>query len=126
MPVGGERGEGEMSEERLYIANAFSLGMLETSPTKEVLLRIKEIDVAMASEMLRSRQFISAVGHESTSQLMTRLLGVEVPFNRVPIKLQKKDRLIVFQLLTRLEEGKVLSDEELRKLPYKFYVVEVL
>jgi hypothetical protein len=115
-----------MSEERLYIANAFSLGMLETSPTKEVLLRIKEIDVAMASEMLRSRQFISAVGHESTSQLMTRLLGVEVPFNRVPIKLQKKDRLIVFQLLTRLEEGKVLSDEELMRLPYKFYVVEVL
>jgi len=28
-------------KQRLYIANAFSLGMLETSPTKEVLLRIK-------------------------------------------------------------------------------------
>ena len=49
-----------------------------------------------------------------------------MPFNRVPIKLQKKDRLIVFQLLTRLEEGKVLSDEELMRLPHKFYVVEVL
>ena len=110
-----------------YVANAFSIQMLETTETtKEILLRIKEIDIQTVSEMLKTGPFISAVGHESTSRLMTRLLGVEVPFNRVPIKLRRGDRLIVFQLLTRLEEGKVLSDEELRKIQYKFYEVEIV
>jgi hypothetical protein len=125
VPVGGERGEGEMSEERLYIANAFSLGMLETSPTKEVLLRIKEIDVETVKAML-TQPFISAVGHESTAKLLTALLGVEVPYNRIQVRLQKGDRLLVFQLLTRLEEGKVLDEDELRRLPHKFYIVEVV
>jgi hypothetical protein len=112
-----------MSEERLYVANAFSLSMLDD---REVLLRIKEIDITMASEMLRSRQFISAVGHESTAKLLTALLGVEVPYNRIQVRLQKGDRLLVFQLLTRLEEGRVLDEDELRRLPHKFYIVEVV
>jgi hypothetical protein len=34
--------------------------------------------------------------------------------------------LIVFQLTGRLPEGKVLTEEELRQLQYKFFVVEVV
>jgi hypothetical protein len=28
--------------------------------------------------------------------------------------------------MTRLEEGRILNDEELRQIQYKFYLVEVL
>jgi hypothetical protein len=108
--------------QRLYIANAFSLGMLPG----EVYLRVKEIDAQTTSEILKSQQFISAVGHESTAKLLTALLGVEIPYNRIQVRLQKGDRLLVFQLLTRLEEGRVLDEDELRRLPHKFYIVEVV
>jgi hypothetical protein len=111
-----------MSQQRLYIANAFSLGMLPG----EVYLRVKEIDAQTTSEILKSQQFISAVGHESTAKLLTALLGVEIPYNRIQVRLQKGDRLLVFQLLTRLEEGRVLDEDELRRLPHKFYIVEVV
>jgi len=111
-----------MSQQRLYVANAFSLGMLTS---KETYLMVKEVDIETAKSMLKGG-FISAIGHQSTAQLLSALLGVDISFNRLPIKLQKGDKVLVFQLLTRLEEGRILSDEELRQLQYKFFVVEVL
>jgi hypothetical protein len=107
----------------LYLANAFSLGMLTG---KEVLLKIKEVDLETVKSMLKAQPFMSAVGHESTARVLSKLLDIEIPFSRVPIKLQQRDKLIVFQLLTRLEEGRVLSEEELKQLQYKFFVVEVV
>jgi Domain of unknown function (DUF1874). len=110
-----------MSQQRLYVANAFSLSML----SKESYLMVKEVDIETVKAML-TQPFISAVGHESTAKLLTALLGVEVPYNRIQVRLQKGDRLLVFQLLTRLEEGRVLDEDELRRLPHKFYIVEVV
>ena len=119
-----------MSEQkrRLFVANAFSLSMLDDSmlDDEEVYLKIKEIDIETVKVMLKTEQFVSAIGHESTSRVLTMLLGTLVPYNRIQVKLQKGDKVLVFQLLTRLEEGKILSDEELRQLQYKFFVVEVL
>jgi hypothetical protein len=86
---------------------------------------VKEVDIETVKAML-TQPFISAVGHESTAKLLTALLGVEVPYNRIQVRLQKGDRLLVFQLLTRLEEGRVLDEDELRRLPHKFYIVEVV
>ena len=64
--------------------------------------------------------FTSAVGHEGTASLMSRLTGVEIPVNRVSIKMEAGDQAIVFRVLTRLPEGKVLSEEELQTIPYEF------
>jgi len=67
---------------------------------------------------------VSAVGHESTAKLLSQLLGIEIPVNRIEIKIEYGDKLIVFQLLQRLPEGKVLSEEELRQLQFRFLIVE--
>ena len=107
----------------LYVSNAFSLGMLQFS---EVTLKVTEVSVQSVKELLQSQTFTSAVGHQGTADIVTSLLNVAVPMNRVSIKLQKGDTLVVFQLLTRVEEGRVLSKEELEKLPFKFFLVEVL
>jgi len=69
---------------------------------------------------LRSYPFTSAIGHEGTANLLSRLTGVSIPVNRVPIKMIVGDTAIVFRLLTRLPEGKVLSEEELKQFPYEF------
>jgi hypothetical protein len=71
-------------------------------------------------KLLHEKTFVSAVGHEGTANLMTRLIGIPIPVNRTAIKMAKWDVAIVFRLLTRLPEGKVLSEEELAQLPYEF------
>ena len=69
--------------------------------------------------------FISAVGHESTSVLLTEILGVEVPFNRIAVSAKPGDIIIHFVLKTRLPEGKVLNLQELQNLDYDFVISQV-
>jgi len=105
----------------VYLSNAFSLSML----TSDVLLRVKELSINEVRDLLKE-SFMSAVGHESTAQLLSQLLDISVPVNRVSISLRPSDKLVVFQLLTRLPEGKVLTLDELKQLKYKFYLVEIV
>jgi hypothetical protein len=90
------------------------------------VIRIEEIDTDTARNIVRESEVASAVGHEATAKILSTLLGVRVDFNRVPIKLNKGDSAIVFQLLTRLPEGKILSEEEIWGLGFKLYLVEVV
>ncbi len=106
----------------VYLANAFSLGMIANLPT--VLIRVTEIPIEVAREY--AKDAVSVVGHEATAVLLSQLLEWPVSVNRATIQLKPGDVLIVFQLLERLPEGKVLSEEELRKLKFKFFLVEVL
>ncbi len=106
----------------VYLGNAFSLNMLNAP---EVQLKISEISLQEAKNIL-SGGFISAVGHQATADVLSKLLDIPVLFNRIEVKLQKGDVLIVFQLLKRLEEGKVLTEEEIKSLPYKIMKVEVM
>ena len=104
----------------VYIANAFALSMIEG----DAILRIKEISKEEVKEILTKEGFVSAVGHQSTAEILSQLLDINIPFNRVQIKITSSDKLIVFQLLVRLEEGKILSKEEISKLPFKFFLIE--
>jgi hypothetical protein len=106
----------------VYLGNAFSLNMLNAP---EVQLKVSEISLQEAKNIL-SGGFISAVGHQATADILSKLLDIPVLFNRIEVKLQKGDVLIVFQLLKRLEEGKVLTEEEIKNLPYKIMKVEVM
>jgi len=107
----------------LYISNAFSIGMIQD---KEVTLKVTEVSTETVKSLLQAKSWTSAVGHQGTSDILTNLLNIEVPMNRIALKLQKGDMLIVFQLLVRLEEGKVLTKEEIEQLPFKFFTVEVI
>ena len=111
----------------VYITNAFSLGMLAKAPTT---ITVEEIDVSSARKIVgaaRERgELVSAVGHEATAKLLTGILGEDVAYNRVPIKLTDGDVVVVFQLLDRIPEGKILSVEEIRAMKYKFYLVRVV
>jgi len=111
----------------VFLTNAFSLGMLPASP-QPLTLRVRVISLEEVKSLLREG-FVSAVGHASTAEVITLLTGIEVPVNRISISLSPGDRLIVFQLRTRLEEGRVLNEEEVKALHEQgltsFYIVEV-
>jgi len=97
---------------RLYVGNAFSVSML----SGDTIVEFKRISLEKARELVRNREFISFVGHPSTAEVMTKLLGVEVSANRVPVELDLGDEVLVMSLNQRLPEGKVLNREELEEL----------
>lgn len=67
--------------------------------------------------------FVSAIGHEGAARFLTRLLGVEVPVNRVAVVMLVGDAALVLRLTRRLPEGVVLSDAELVLWPYEFGLI---
>ena len=104
-----------------YLSNAFSISML-TEP--ESTLRFRKVTVEEARSLLDSKSWSSCVGHGDMAQIVSGLLGLEVPANRVSVSLNQGDMLIAAQYIgPRLPEGTT-------KLPpganIVFYVVEVV
>jgi hypothetical protein len=110
---------------KVVLANAFSLSMLPMSSTETTILKVKEASIEEIKELL-SRGFESAIGHESTAAFLTKLLGVEVKAERKQVTIDANTILVVFQLLSRLPEGRVLTEEEIASVKYKFYVVGIV
>lgn len=105
--------------QKIILANAFSLSMISDP---EYSLSVKEISEDEVKNYL-SRGFESAIGHESTAQLLTTKLGVEVPFNRISVALDKDTILIVAQLMGPRKEYKDMTSEEIEKYPIKYFLV---
>ena len=85
---------------------------------------LKDISLEVAKEIIKNNSFISAVGHKSTSEILTNLLDVEVPMNRIEFKQEQNQVALVFKLNGRPEEGKILTKEEIEGIGYKFQVLK--
>jgi hypothetical protein len=89
---------------KIYLANAFSLQMLDLSLAHEIKVTpLTDID---AIEFLSVNGWESAIGHEDTAKVVENYINLYVPYNRISISLKKGDILIVAQLVGgRLPEG---------------------
>ena len=85
---------------KTYLANAFSLQMLDLSSATSVDI------VPVTMEEVAASGFESVVGHLDTANVLTTLLGVEVPMQRASVRLESHDILYVAQVTGgRLPEG---------------------
>lgn len=88
----------------LYLANAFSLNMLD-----RLLLRspvIVPLEFESVKDSLQHESFTSVVGHPDTAALFSALLEIPVTCNRATVRLKRGDILIVGQYTgPRLQEG---------------------
>lgn len=117
--------EFKMKNNNVILANAFSVQMLNLSdliwetPVTFTLLSLDD-----AKEIL-SNGFTSAIGHADTAQVVSGLLGMDVPANRISISLESgKDTLIIAQIMGgRLPEGATTIPDGMR---IDFIKVEVL
>ena len=104
-----------------YLSNAFSLNMLSGNATVDV----REVSLDQVKDLL-STQFTSAIGHAATSDYIRAVTGLDVNVNRIAITLNHGDQLLVLQMLSRLPEGVVLTQDEVTKIPHKLYLVTVV
>ncbi|CAC87312.1 hypothetical protein [Sulfolobus islandicus rod-shaped virus 2] len=98
---------------KVYLANAFSINMLSKFPIK---VTIDKIDRLEFCTNIDNEEIINAIGHDATIQLINSLCDTKLEKNRIEIKLDKNDKLYIIQISQRLEEGKILSLEEILKL----------
>jgi hypothetical protein len=78
-----------------------------------------EISLEEAQEAVKDG-FDSAVGHQSTCEVLSTLLEVNVPLNRVQYEQKTGDTALVFKLNGRPEEGKILTAEEINSIGFSF------
>ena len=62
----------------------------------------------------------SAIGHQSTADLLSMLLEFPVGVNRIEFKQTTDDVALVFKPKQRVGEGRVLTREELEAIGYEF------
>ena len=76
---------------------------------------------------MKTRPFVSAVGHESTAKLFSLTTGVDVKPSRLQVKMAPGDDAIVFWLNKRQPEGVVIDTiEELNRIGYSFGLLSML
>ena len=82
--------------------------------------KYEPISLDTAKEMVQNNPFQSAIGHDSTSQIISTLLGVNCPVNRILYKQQIGELALVFKLNGRPSEGKILTVDELEAIGYEW------
>jgi hypothetical protein len=97
------------------------LGVLNTSiVTRDGWYRLETITLEEAKALVASSELDSAVSHESTAEILTTLLGVEIPVSRQLFEQRPGQRALVFKLRGRLETGRELTTQELEEIGFDF------
>ena len=105
------------------------LAMLNTTiATTNGVFKITDLSLEQARQLAMENKdnILSAIGHEATAQVMTTLLGVEVPTNRIVFAQEKGQKAIVLKMNGRIPEGVVLTVEDMEKIEYSFKLMEKL
>lgn len=97
------------------------LALLNTTiATTDGLYSVRTITLAEARQkFLLAEEIDSAIGHESTAQIMSALLGGEVKVNRQQFAQERGQKALVFKLKGRAPEGVILSVEEIESIGYE-------
>jgi hypothetical protein len=109
----------------LYVLNSLVIPLNWQADSYTV--KIKRIDVNQARQLVNQNQFISAIGHESTAKLLSMLLEIDIPTNRIQVEMISGDIGLHFVLKKRLPEGKIIEDiQELQEIGFDLIMSEVL
>lgn len=86
---------------------------------------LKDIALETARQLVsdNTNNLDSAIGHASTAEIMTTLLGVDIPVNRQMFLQDVGQAALVFKLNGRPEEGKILTAAEIESIGYKFQLL---
>jgi hypothetical protein len=106
---------------KLYILNTLVIPIDFDKIPKAIIL-VEKISLNEARELILRHKdnMVSAIGHQATAILLSKLLQYNIPYNRINVYFNTGDIGLHFFLKTRIEEGKILNLQELEKLDYWF------
>ena len=81
------------------------------------------ISLESVIERMTDNQTLSAIGHESTADVITTLTGITVKMNRISVDMQIGDSAIVFKLDARPPEGAILDQKELERIGFSWGLI---
>ena len=84
---------------------------------------LKDITLQEARELIQNNEWQSAVGHQSTADVLTTLLETKIPENRVPFEQSTGETALIFKLNGRPAEGQILTAEEIHQMGFKFQIL---
>jgi len=95
--------------------------------SEKAVVEFKKITAEEAREVVKKAdQVTSAVGHASTAEVYSEVLGTTIEVNRVPIKLDTDTILLIGGLPIRPAEGKIFTKEEIIFLGLEWWLVRQL
>ena len=93
--------------------------------TGEGTYKLSSITLEQAQKLVNENDFDSYIGHLATSEILSILLGTEVPMNRQQFTQEIGQKAIIFKLNSRLQEGQVLTTiQEIESIGYTFQLLE--
>ena len=82
--------------------------------------QFEQIELIRARELL-TNGFQSFIGHQSSCDILSQLLGISIPLNRGQYAQKPGEKALIFHLKKRIEEGQVLNTiEEIENVGYEF------
>ncbi len=97
-----------------------------TVATTNGLYRVSDLTVDEAKEILCENGYVSAIGHESTAKIISELMEMDIPMNRINFAQMVGQKAVVFKLNRRPKEGTVLSRDQVEEVGYSFKLMERL
>src|SRR5947209_5546444 len=111
-----------MNEEKLTLLNTSILTSFGTFSYQPMTL--EEARALVHKFWREGKPIQSAIGHQTTAELLSSLLEYPVAVNRMEFKQTVGTLALVFKLKGRPPEGKVLSREELEAIGYEFGLLQ--
>lgn len=107
----------------MILLSSFSFSMVEKFP---VNIKAEEISLGEVKALAEKGELDFKIGHPSYATILSEMLAVNIESIREKITLKKGENAIVAQIITdRLPEGKILNEEELKKLQIKFIEIQI-
>ena len=108
----------------IFLLNAFPNSLIV--PTKDSKTTVVERISEDKAKVILSAGFESAIGHDSTANVIGIRLGIEVKKARINVVPTNGDTLIVaaFTPPRRLEEGELFTEEEILSFDLAFCRIE--
>ena len=79
-----------------------------------------------AKKLVLEYEIQSAIGHQSTADILTELLGIEIEVNRMKFLQKIGESALIFKLRSRPPEGKILTCAEIEEIGYDFGILRRL
>lgn len=107
----------------LYIVNTTVIPCVSDGIWEVTTLSLESARLNIRDNQGTTTQWTSAVGHESTAEVMSKLLRIDVPVNRAQVKPVPGDKLLCFKLKGKAPEGVILNDEQIEEMGYEWVLM---